>query len=520
MANQKVASWYWNITAILTPFVLIVTLAWLFYSQEVQSYQVQARRTVEQLQADKQQLDALVTDMNKVAVRVGFDPGGVMAQKDKAAVGQRDTSVGGQERNQPREKQSVVLQHYLDAENLYYGDASTASGYVYEYAAAREWIGRFKGTLERYITYKATQGYHVTTVDKMVVAETNLGRPNAGDSTVWDKPLAAGQAVPNMTLENIFRSQNQLLRDLIRANKAQYGLLYAEVSGPTGSKDPSGLDIWIGATGESKALERLLGQLRTVQDDIDRRKEAERALIEPINRATSNAAQASSGQQQTLERKVVVAGSRIETLQSEFSAEAAQHREDAERFRQMLTQLPKIKAPNRQEKSEPDGQITYSDFNPGVCHINLGASDGVRQGQRFEVWRLSGNERDEMIGVIEIVRTLSPHYSLATVLSLVDENNHVRTNDKIISALWHNGRFLTIAMHGEFEPPAQSYTKERLKELLELAGCKVVEKVQPGVDLVILGSNLFGDEWYREARNDLRFASMQEAGVRLYVDPR
>jgi hypothetical protein len=96
----------------------------------------------------------------------------------------------------------------------------------------------------------------------------------------------------------------------------------------------------------------------------------------------------------------------------------------------------------------------------------------------------------------------------------------VRTNDKIVSALWHNGRFLTIAMHGEFEPPAQSYTKERLKELLELAGCKVVEKVQPGVDLVILGSNLFGDEWYREARNDLRFAAMQEDSIRLYVDPR
>jgi hypothetical protein len=40
------------------------------------------------------------------------------------------------------------------------------------------------------------------------------------------------------------------------------------------------------------------------------------------------------------------------------------------------------------------------------------------------------------------------------------------------------------------------------------------------VDLVILGSNLFGDEWYREARNDLRFAAMQEDSIRLYVDPR
>jgi hypothetical protein len=519
MANQKVASWYWNITAILTPFVLIVTLVWLFYSQEVQSYQVQARRTVEQLQEDKKQLDALVTDMNKVAVRVGFDPGGVMAKKGEATVAQRDTSVGGQERNLPREKQSVVLQHYLDAENLYYGDASSASGFVYEYAAARDWIGRFRTTLERYIAYKSTQGYHVTTVDKMVVAETNLGRPNPNDATVWDKPVAAGQA-PTMTLEDIFRRQQQLLQDLMRANKRQYGLLYAEVSGSTESKDPTGLNIWIGAAGETKALERLLGQLRTVQDDIDRRKEAEKAVLEPITRATTNAAQASSGQQQTLERKVVVAGSRIETLQAEFAAEAAQHREDADRFRQMLTRLPKIKAPARQERSEPDGEISYSDFNRGVCHINLGASDGVRQGQRFEVWRMSGHERDEIIGVIEIVRTLSPHYSLATVLSLVDEKNPVRTNDKIVSALWHNGRFFTIAMHGEFEPPAQSYTKERLKELLELAGCKVVEKVQPGVDLVILGSNLFGDEWYREARNDLRFAAMQEDSIRLYVDPR
>ena len=115
---------------------------------------------------------------------------------------------------------------------------------------------------------------------------------------------------------------------------------------------------------------------------------------------------------------------------------------------------------------------------------------------------------------------LSAHYSLCTVLTLSNATDPVRKGDKLVSQLWQDGQFLTVALHGDYEPPNEAYSKARLIELLKQAGVNVVDKVQPGTDVVILGSNLLGDEWYRRARNDLRFETLKEDDVRLYVDPR
>src|SRR5690606_24456051 len=157
--------------------------------------------------------------------------------------------------------------------------------------------------------------------------------------------------------------------------------------------------------------------------------------------------------------------------------------------------------------------VSYSDYSRGIVHIDLGHADGVKAGQRFEIWRLHGFEKDEFVGVVEIIRTLSPHFSLCTVLTLTNEDDPVRKGDKIVSRLWHEGKFLSVALHGSYEPPNEAYTKERLSELLRQAGVKVVDKVQPGTDLVVLGSNLLGDAWYRRARNDLRFDTLREDDV-------
>ncbi|MEE9311048.1 MAG: hypothetical protein V3V10_01425, partial [Planctomycetota bacterium] len=203
-----------------------------------------------------------------------------------------------------------------------------------------------------------------------------------------------------------------------------------------------------------------------------------------------------------------------------FQNEIDAARRDAEAFKKMTNSIPLMKDVVKLQKSEADGEISFSDFTRKLCHIDLGRSDNVRSGQRFEVWRTHGRERDKFIGIVEIIRTLSNSYSLCTVLSLTDDNDPVRQSDTIVSRLYHKGIFLKIALHGDFKAPSEAYSKARLTELLRLQGCEVVDKVQIGVDLTIVGSNLLGDEWYRAARKSLRFETMKEDDVRLYIDPR
>ncbi len=550
MARQSVASWYWNITAILSPFVLLVTLMWMFYTQQIQSYQSDAQNILEQVKKNHKQLEPLVAEMNDTAGFVGFDAGDPMANKTKVdtMVPKADRSVGGEERTKPRDKQSIVLQRYLDAENLFYGGGGGDSeGMVYEYAAARKWIQDYELKLRQYIAYKSTQYYTVQTIDvggaTIAVAGGDLKRPGTTDTAsgiykpedasvmaAWERARVPGylpadkvmQPPTRITLELVFRRQHQLLRDLMAANQHQYNLLYAEVSGFTEVTMPDGsvIVVGLGFEGEEQRQRRVRTLVDGLKVNVNSRKELSAERLRDVHDATETAITETTGRKTRLDFMVVAAVSRIEGLQAEFETEKTLHEGDGQKFADMVRNLPRIKTPIKLEKGDPDGEVSYSDYGRGVCHIDLGSSDGVKAGQRFEIWRIHGRDRDELIGVVEIVRALSAHYSLCTVLSLVNVKEPVRKGDKLISHLWHAGRFLTVAMHGEFEPPNQSYTKERLAELLKQMGCRVADKVQPGVDLVILGSNLFGDEWYRDARNDLRFSTLKEDAIRLYVDPR
>ena len=309
---------------------------------------------------------------------------------------------------------------------------------------------------------------------------------------------------------------------LVGANLHQYNLLYSDVSGKVKVLDENGneTDIEIGYKGEEQSLEAIKRELAIISRDVEDNKNEGVAELRDATAVADEVEGATSSRGNTLQFMFVAAEGRIEVLQNEFQNAKITHEGDADRFEDLIRNLPRLKIPVKLEKSEPDGEVSYSDYTRGTVHIDLGHADGVKVGQRFEIWRLHGFDRDELVGVVEIVRTLSPHYSLCTVLSLTNDDDPVRKGDKIVSRLWHNGQFLSIALHGSYEPPNEAYTKERLAEMLRQAGVKVVDKVQPGTDVVILGSNLLGDEWYRRARNDLRFETMREDDVRLYLDPR
>ncbi|MCA8937001.1 MAG: hypothetical protein KDB68_12445 [Planctomycetes bacterium] len=547
MAQQnKVASWYWITSAVLTPFVMISCVVWAYYAQQVQSYRAQGTQLVSQLEENHAQLDPLVTHMKEIADvtgwKMGVPRGGV---NDVVSKVQAPSVFQGEERTLPADKRSPLMNAYLDAESRFYGSGDGA-GYVHDYVAVRDWLTQFEDKLKRYVAFKSYQYYTVKTIDigggeSAVVAEGDLGRavttpadgvpvpPDAQLNDAWTKYTSntppsdrVMQEPTKITLEVIFRKQTQLVRDLVSANLHQYNLLFADVSGLVTVQNEDGTTEakWVGFEGEEKSLAGVLEKLSGLSRRVsDRKAESISQLDDAFNVADLAKAE-TDAKKVRLELMVVGAEGRISDLQTSFQNEKATHESDAQEFENLIRNLPRLKIPVKLEKSDPDGEITYSDYTRGVTHIDLGYSDGVRIGQRFEVWRRHGFEKDEFVGVIEVIRMLSAHYSLCTVLTLTDENDPVSKGDQIMSKIWHDGKFLSIALHGSYEPPNEAYSKERLTEMLKQLGVTVVEKVQPGTDIVILGSNLLGDEWYRRARNDLRFETLKEDDIRIYVDPR
>ncbi|MCB9894887.1 MAG: hypothetical protein H6839_10590 [Planctomycetes bacterium] len=541
--DNRVASWYWIISAILTPFVLIATVLWAYYAQEVQSYRAEGTRLVSQVEEDHKTFDPVLSHMKSVAAVTGFQMGDPLGNIDavKGSITRPNVFSGENERTAPAEKRSPLLNAYLDAESRFYG-AGEEGGYVHEYAAARDWLNTFERKLQRYVYLKGYQYYTVKTIDiggaSVAVAGGDLTRELDTDSLM--PPEAALEAAladhgtnkppvdkvmqepTKITLELVFRKQTQLIRDLVSANLHQYNLLYADVAGEVEYVDSAGRTqrISVGFAGEKASQKDTDAALDKLSAAVTRRKEDSAEKLRDAGEVAETAITETDAKETRLQLMAVANDGRIEDLQRKFESEKLTHEGDAGKYEDLIRNLPRLKIPVKLDKSDPDGEISYSDYARGVTHINLGYSDGVRIGQRFEVWRLHGFEKDEFVGVVEIVRMLSAHYSLCTVLSLTNDADPVRKGDQIVSALWHNGKFLTVALHGTYEPPNEAYSKERLTELLKEAGVRVVDKVQPGTDVVILGSNLLGDEWYRRARSDLRFDTLKEDDVRLYVDPR
>jgi hypothetical protein len=549
--KQKVASWYWNITAILTPFVLIAALVLIYNQNRLDSYEAESARILKQVTDTHRDFQSTVTpqrlhaQMRDVASAIGFRMGGPLdgAQNVQPAEVPRTVRANVV----PPEEltatdQGPLLRNYLEADGHFFGDG-TSPGYVHEYVAARKWLDELENRVKRYLAFKSEQYYTVRTItvagEEVGVAEGNLRRTynlqngearidTAAMNEAWSRVRAGAQPVDpslqppvELTLELIFRRQMQLLTDLATVGHFQHNLLYAEVQGPTALRFPDdGTAVAVGRAGETARLASIRQRTADVTRGINDRTSTAQRVIDGLSRDADEMYTDATGRGGQISRVALSQEARIEALADQFEQERIAHQYDASQFASMIRALPRIKTPIRLEMSIKDGDITSSDYSRGVCRINLGSADGVRAGQRFEVWRRHGREQDRLIGVIEVVRTLSANFSLCTVLTLVDESDPVRRHDTIVSRIWNEGRFVTVALHGDFEPPDQMYSKERLAKLLEQAGCRVVDRVQPGVDIVVTGSNLFGDQWYREARRDLRFDTIREDEIRLYVDPR
>lgn len=130
-----------------------------------------------------------------------------------------------------------------------------------------------------------------------------------------------------------------------------------------------------------------------------------------------------------------------------------------------------------------DGKVIAAQAGVPSAFINLGRKDLLKEGTVFRI----KNPHSEAIKGYATVTRLEDERAQVELSGLVDPiGDSVRAGDLLFNDLFSPRVTRTIYLMGRFSAP---YNKPELTLLLRRLGNKVVDKMAPGVDTVILGND-------------------------------
>lgn len=145
-------------------------------------------------------------------------------------------------------------------------------------------------------------------------------------------------------------------------------------------------------------------------------------------------------------------------------------------------------------QENPDGEIVYSDDASKTVYIDLGRSQGVVKGLRFDVFRYGKGGEPKKKGEI-VVKTLEPHMSMAGVIKLENSLDPIVPGDKIINRVYDRNKIKYFVIAGTLE----KYSVQELRYLLEKLGGKIEDELSAKTDFIVLGEGFRDHPIYKKA---------------------
>ncbi|MBK9973585.1 MAG: hypothetical protein IPP14_02225 [Planctomycetes bacterium] len=165
-----------------------------------------------------------------------------------------------------------------------------------------------------------------------------------------------------------------------------------------------------------------------------------------------------------------------------------------------------------------DGRLLRAENR--LCELGLGTDQGVHKGQRFECFSADIALGGVFTGVVEVTEAGKATSKAAILYEARGQS--IKPDQVLVNRIWRGGRYLNFVLAGEFEPEMGVLSVAEILDTLEELGARSQERQWNGlplsVELVIGGANLLGDDAYRTARDQMRFAFVSEKGLRLYLD--
>mgnify|MGYP002784292704 CR=1 FL=1 len=130
-----------------------------------------------------------------------------------------------------------------------------------------------------------------------------------------------------------------------------------------------------------------------------------------------------------------------------------------------------------------DGKVIAAIAGLQSAYISLGRKDNLPNGTVFRV-RNPNSDKVKAIATVTRIEDERAEISLSQVVDPIGDA--VREGDLLYNELYSPNVTRTIFLMGRFSAP---YDKDRVELLLKRLGNKVVTKLGPGVDTVLLGDN-------------------------------
>jgi hypothetical protein len=265
-------------------------------------------------------------------------------------------------------------------------------------------------------------------------------------------------------------------------------------------------DLFSAAVNQKAGLDKRIADLSTERDAA---LAAKNATDSKFTEATTSHSRASNEMRQTLEqtRADFESGktdlqNRIGLLQQNVRDRDTQIAEEKEsrasERKGMQNQIGKLQMHNtalvdkdkmRVPPSVADGSVLVTKSGLNSAFINLGKRDMLQPGTIFQIKNLNSASVKAYATVTRVEDTRAE----VTLSGIVDPvGDPVRDGDAIYNDLYSPGQSSkrTIFLLGRFSYP---YHKPQLTQLLENLGNRVVAKMGPGVDTVILGDDAINE---------------------------
>jgi hypothetical protein len=141
----------------------------------------------------------------------------------------------------------------------------------------------------------------------------------------------------------------------------------------------------------------------------------------------------------------------------------------------------------RNPPQQPDGAVISASQRANKAWVDLGRKDMLARGTVFQIVSpVSGALKGR--GVVTRVEYDRAELELSDI---VDRFDPIMKGDLVRNDLYGKGVRRNIYLMGRFTAPL---TKPEVKTILESLGNKVYDKIGPGIDLVILGSDSLNEE--------------------------
>lgn len=158
-----------------------------------------------------------------------------------------------------------------------------------------------------------------------------------------------------------------------------------------------------------------------------------------------------------------------------------------------------------------DGKIIGARTGVASAFINLGKKDNLQAGTVFRV----RNPHSDKVKAYAVVTRVEEERAEVSLSGIVDPiGDYVREGDQLFNDIYSPNLPRTIFLLGRFSAP---YEKDRLATLLKRLGNKVVDKIGPGVDTVILGDDPINEagDGFAAIKDSPEFKEANNLGVEM-----